>query len=226
MKQVQFPWISNTQKFPARSLSIFAAFNVLWKKRSPHTSYRDSEGAGGLNFQRRNQYGCQWMDVFALPETNIAMENGPFEDVLSIKNSDIPLLCSFTRVYFFPEEWDKKLMIYHFLPGKTCRSSYWTMRFLSVFSEDYTFSEDYVSMRFLMVLFCFPPVSDMFLDHLGSLDGAWVSWIAHWAFQLSIETLHWAGSTLHLSFWSFTKWQNRPNLMDSFLKFDDPPQKP
>jgi len=25
-----------------------------------------------------------------LPETNIAMENGPFEDVLSIKNSDIP----------------------------------------------------------------------------------------------------------------------------------------
>ena len=92
-----------------------------------------------------------------------------------------------------------------FFQEKPCRSSYWTMRFLSVFSEDYTFSEDSVSNEVFMVLLCFPPVSDMEHDHLGSLDGAWCMnpWIAHWAFQLSIETLHWAGSTLYLSFWSF-----------------------
>ena len=97
LKQVQFPWISNTQMFPVGNLSVWTLrLTSSEKKSSPHTSYtsyRDSEGAAGLNFQRRNQYGCQWMDVFALPETNIAMENGPFEDVLSIKNSDIPLLC-------------------------------------------------------------------------------------------------------------------------------------
>ena len=29
----------------------------------------------------------------ALGETNIAMENGPFEDVFPIKHGDIPLLC-------------------------------------------------------------------------------------------------------------------------------------
>ena len=28
-----------------------------------------------------------------LPKTNVAMENGPFEDVFPIKNGDIPLLC-------------------------------------------------------------------------------------------------------------------------------------
>ena len=27
------------------------------------------------------------------PVSNIAMENGPFEDVFPIKNEDIPLLC-------------------------------------------------------------------------------------------------------------------------------------
>ena len=28
-----------------------------------------------------------------LRQSNIAMENGPFEDVFPIKNGDIPLLC-------------------------------------------------------------------------------------------------------------------------------------
>ena len=31
--------------------------------------------------------------VFTFWQTNIAMENGPFEDVCPIENGDIPLLC-------------------------------------------------------------------------------------------------------------------------------------
>ena len=39
-----------------------------------------------------------WRDVtsdilYTLRKTNIAMENGPFEDVFPIENGDIPLLC-------------------------------------------------------------------------------------------------------------------------------------
>ena len=30
---------------------------------------------------------------YTLRQSNIAMENGPFEDVVPIKNGDIPLLC-------------------------------------------------------------------------------------------------------------------------------------
>ena len=35
-----------------------------------------------------------------LRQSNIAMENGPFEDVFPIKNGDIPWLCYFTRGYW------------------------------------------------------------------------------------------------------------------------------
>ena len=42
------------------------------------------------------------------------------------------------------------------------------------------------------------------------------------AFRLSIETLHWAGSTLHLSFWKFHNWEN-PTKSDGWMEnFDDP----
>ena len=34
-----------------------------------------------------------------LQQTNIAMENGPCEDVFPIENRDVPLLCEFTRGY-------------------------------------------------------------------------------------------------------------------------------
>ena len=34
-----------------------------------------------------------------LLETNMAMENKPFEDVFPIENGDVPLLCLITGVY-------------------------------------------------------------------------------------------------------------------------------
>ncbi len=36
---------------------------------------------------------------FTLRQTNIAMKNGPLEDVFPIEHGDIPLLCYFTRGY-------------------------------------------------------------------------------------------------------------------------------
>ena len=44
--------------------------------------------------------------VTTLPETNIAMENGPFEDVFPIKNGDIPWLCWFTKMYIVTNDAD------------------------------------------------------------------------------------------------------------------------
>jgi len=35
-------------------------------------------------------------------QTNIAMENGPLEDVFTRENGDIPLLCQFAGVYILP----------------------------------------------------------------------------------------------------------------------------
>ena len=38
-------------------------------------------------------------EIATLWETNMAMENGPFEDAFPIEHGDFPLPCSFTGVY-------------------------------------------------------------------------------------------------------------------------------
>ena len=45
--------------------------------------------------QQKNVLRVHILDLYrvTLPKTNIAMENGPFQDVFPIENGDIPLLC-------------------------------------------------------------------------------------------------------------------------------------
>ena len=37
--------------------------------------------------------GEQTQEIYTILESNIAMENGPFEDVFPIQDGDFPLLC-------------------------------------------------------------------------------------------------------------------------------------
>ena len=53
----------------------------------------DDDGNGIVDEAlRKENHGWAW-DVLGVHSGDIAMENGPFEDVFPIKHGDIPLLC-------------------------------------------------------------------------------------------------------------------------------------